>query len=161
MLRAIDLRVLRLLRTHGHSPPVERAVLRFSRTGEHAGLWLVLAVLGAIVHPRRRRVYVGAIRAVVLTNLVNIVAKRFAKRTRPFLEDLPALSPTLSSLSYPSAHASTSFAGAHALSRALPSVPLYATAAAMAVSRPYLGVHYPSDIVAGAMLGLGVARFVE
>jgi len=161
VLRAIDLRVLRLLRTHGHSPPVERAVLRFSRTGEHAGLWLVLAVLGAIVHPRRRRVYVGAIRAVVLTNLVNIVAKRFAKRTRPFLEDLPALSPTLSSLSYPSAHASTSFAGAHALSRALPSVPLYATAAAMAVSRPYLGVHYPSDIVAGAMLGLGVARFVE
>ncbi|MEJ7718121.1 MAG: phosphatase PAP2 family protein [Thermoleophilaceae bacterium] len=161
MLRAIDLKVLRVLRTHGHSPPVERAVLRFSRTGEHAGLWLVLAVLGAIVHPRRRRVYVGAIRAVVLTNLVNIVAKRFAKRTRPFLEDLPALSPTLSSLSYPSAHASTSFAGAHALSRALPSVPLYATAAAMAVSRPYLGVHYPSDIVAGAMLGLGVARFVE
>ena len=161
MLRAIDLKVLRVLRTHGHSPPVERAVLRFSRTGEHAGLWLVVAVLGAIVHPRRRRVYVGAIRAVVLTNLVNIVAKRFAKRTRPFLEDLPALSPTLSSLSYPSAHASTSFAGAHALSRALPSVPLYATAAAMAVSRPYLGVHYPSDIVAGAMLGLGVARFVE
>lgn len=161
MLRAIDLRVLRLLRTHGHSPPVERAVLRFSRTGEHAGLWLVLAVLGAILHPSRRRVYVGAIRAVVLTNLVNIVAKRFAKRTRPFLEDLPALSPTLSSLSYPSAHASTSFAGAHALSRALPSVPLYATATAMAVSRPYLGVHYPSDIAAGAMLGLGVARFVE
>lgn len=161
MLRAIDLRVLRLLRTHGHSPPVERAVLRFSRTGEHAGLWLMLAVLGAILHPPRRRVYVGAIRAVVLTNLVNIVAKRFAKRTRPFLEDLPALSPTLSSLSYPSAHASTSFAGAHALSRALPSVPLYATATAMAVSRPYLGVHYPSDIAAGAMLGLGVARFVE
>jgi len=159
--RTIDLWVLRLLRTHGHSPPVEQTVLRFSRTGEHAGLWLALALLGAIAHPRRRRVYVGAVRAVVLTNLINIVAKRFVKRTRPFLEDLPALSPTLSSLSYPSAHASTSFAGAHSLSRVLPTVPLYATATAMALSRPYLGVHYPSDVVAGAMLGLGVARLVE
>ncbi len=157
----MDLWVLRLLRTHGHDAQLERAVLRFSRTGEHAALWIAIALLGALLDGRRRRVYVGTVRAVVLTNLINIVAKRSVRRTRPFLEGLPALSPTLSSLSYPSAHASTSFAGAHALSRALPAASLYATATAMALSRPYLGVHYPSDVVAGAMLGLGVARLVE
>ena len=44
------------------------------------------------------------------------------------------------------------------LSAALPPAPLYALAGAMALSRPYLGVHYPSDIVAGALLGDAVAR---
>ena len=37
-------------------------------------------------------------------------------------------------------------------------MPLYALATAMALSRPYLGVHYPSDIAAGALLGDAVAR---
>ena len=51
--------------------------------------------------------------------------------------------------------------GARALSAAgLPAAPLYAVAVAMALSRPYLGVHYPSDILAGAALGDAVARFM-
>jgi membrane-associated phospholipid phosphatase len=83
------------------------------------------------------------------------------RRARPVLEEeLPALVPTLSGRSYPSAHSSTSFAAAGALSRALPAPPLYAAAAAMALSRPYLGVHYPSDIVAGALLGRALERLL-
>jgi undecaprenyl-diphosphatase len=64
-------------------------------------------------------------------------------------------------LSYPSAHASTSFAGARALAAAWPAAPLYALATAMAVSRPYIGVHYPSDVVAGAALGSAIAALVD
>jgi membrane-associated phospholipid phosphatase len=74
------------------------------------------------------------------------------------MDGLPPLVPTGSDISYPSAHASTSFAGARALARAWPGTPLYAAAAAMALSRPYVGVHYPSDIVAGALLGVAVAE---
>ena len=74
------------------------------------------------------------------------------------LEGLPALTTTMSGRSYPSAHASTSFAAARVLSGPLPAAPLYALATAMALSRPYLGVHYPSDIAAGALLGDAVAR---
>jgi membrane-associated phospholipid phosphatase len=161
VLRELDLRLLRLLRTRGHAQPWEALVVRYSRLGEHAFLWLLIAAVGALVDSRRRRLYLRAARAIVITNLINIVAKRFVRRTRPFLEDLPALSPTLSSLSYPSAHASTSFAAAHALSRTMPTVPLYVAASVMSLSRPYIGVHYPSDVAAGALLGTAVARLAE
>jgi membrane-associated phospholipid phosphatase len=46
------------------------------------------------------------------------------------------------------------------LCEALPCAPLYALAVAMGVSRPYVGVHYPSDVVAGAVLGDAVAKLV-
>ena len=65
---------------------------------------------------------------------------------------------TLSNRSYPSAHATTSAAGARMLSPLLPPGALYALATVLALSRPYLGVHYPSDTLAGAALGVAVAE---
>jgi undecaprenyl-diphosphatase len=60
---------------------------------------------------------------------------------------------TPTGLSFPSSHSTSSFAAASAYGRLLPRVPLYAAASAMALSRLYLGVHYPSDVAAGAALG--------
>lgn len=82
------------------------------------------------------------------------------RRRRPRLPDLPPLSDTVTELSYPSAHAATSFAAARSLSPVLPAAAVYPIAAAMALSRLYLGVHYPSDSLAGAALGEAVARLV-
>ena len=67
----------------------------------------------------------------------------------------------MSNRSYPSAHATTSVAGARMLSPLLPAAPLYALAAVLALSRPYLGVHYPSDTLAGAALGAAVAELSQ
>lgn len=160
MLRALDLRLFRLLRTRGHAPVAELCVLRFTRLGEHGMLWLVIAAAGAALDDHQRPVYLRAVRAVVATYLANTAVKVLVRRARPLLEDLPALAPTYSTRSYPSAHSSMSFAGARVLSDALPAGGLYGAASAMALSRPYVGVHYPSDVVAGAVLGMVVADLV-
>ncbi len=155
-LKAVDLAALRLLRTRGHAPIAEYAVIRFSRLGDHATLWLVLSALGALVGPERE-VYRRAARIVAAMLALNYATKLAIRRARPLLEDLPPLSPTRSSLSYPSAHASTSFAGARVLSEVLPPRLVYGLAAAICLSRPYLGIHYPSDVLAGAAYGTVVA----
>jgi membrane-associated phospholipid phosphatase len=160
VLAALDRRLLRFLRTHGHWPELERAALLYARAGENGLLWHVLAAAGAALHRRRRPVYLRAARVTLLTLLANTVVKALVRRARPVLEELPALSPTLYGRSYPSAHASTSFAAAGALSQALPRGPLYAAAFLMALTRPYIGVHYPSDVIAGAIFGRAVERLL-
>jgi membrane-associated phospholipid phosphatase len=88
---------------------------------------------------------------------LNYVVKLLVRRPRPELPGLPPLTPTVSRLSFPSAHATTSFAAARAYRGLVPGVAVYGAAALFAVSRPYLGVHYPSDVLAGAALGTLVA----
>ena len=159
MLRALDLGLLRLLRTRGHRPPaLERAVLAFSRSGEHGALWQGVCVVGWVLDPPRRGLYRAAVGTVVRAYLANIALKYLVRRRRPVLGGLPPLTSTVTGLAYPSAHSTTSFAAARVLTRELPPGPLYAMAAAMALSRLYAGVHYPSDILAGALFGTAVAE---
>jgi undecaprenyl-diphosphatase len=89
---------------------------------------------------------------------INQVIKFAVRRRRPELPGLPPLSATVSRLSFPSAHATTSFAAARAYRGLAPSPLLYAAAVGLALTRPYLGVHYPSDVLAGALLGTAIAE---
>ena len=147
-----DLRLYRLVRSAARPPALE-PIGRFSRLGEHAAVWVVLGLAGMAVDRPRRRRWARALASVVGTYLLNTAIKGVFRRARPAFDDLPALIATPTALSFPSAHASSSFAAARAYSTLLPAAPLYATAAAMGLSRVYLGVHYPTDIAAGALLG--------
>ena len=94
----------------------------------------------------------------LITNVVTSAIKLGVGRDRPPFVD-PEPEPLVGvpeTASFPSGHASTSFACATVLARAAPrfTVPLYALAAAVAFSRVYVGVHYPLDALAGAVLGV-------
>lgn len=108
--------------------------------------------------PARRRGWGRGLRVVLASYALNYAVKITVRRPRPELERLPPLTPTVSRLSFPSAHATTSFAAARAYRRVASPVPLYAAAAVFALSRSYLGVHYPSDVLAGAALGTVLAE---
>jgi membrane-associated phospholipid phosphatase len=150
-----DQAVLRALRTRGHFEPLETAMKAVGVAGEHAAVWAVIGALGAAVDDRRRDRWLAAAAAGPAAVGVNFLVKVGTGRKRPLIEDHPPLARAPTKLSFPSAHATSSVAGATALGRVEPRLrpAVFVLAAAICVGRPYLGMHYPSDVLAGAVLG--------
>jgi undecaprenyl-diphosphatase len=152
-LNAADLAAYRAVRSLATDQRQVAAVRRFSRLGEHGAVWLALGAGGAVVDAARRPRWTRATVTVGAAYLTSTAVKLAIGRRRPVVEDLPQLMATPTGLSFPSSHSTSSFAAARAFGTLLPPATLYAAAVPMALSRLYLGVHYPSDILAGAALG--------
>jgi undecaprenyl-diphosphatase len=117
----------------------------------------VLAILW-----RRPQPFLLVTATAITMSVLNTLVKYAVQRDRPpaiILDPKPLMEvPTTSS--FPSGHTSTSFACAYVISRLAPrlTVPVFVLAALIGFSRVYVGVHYPLDVVAGAIFGLIVAR---
>jgi membrane-associated phospholipid phosphatase len=153
---AVDLALYRRVRLLAHTPETVTWVRRYSHLGEHGALWLLGGSAAALVDRPRRRRWLRATAAVGAAYVTSTSIKLAVGRQRPAIEDLPHLMATPTGLSFPSTHTASSFAAARAFSALVPGPPLQVAAAAMALSRLYLGVHYPSDVAAGAALGAAI-----
>jgi undecaprenyl-diphosphatase len=142
-------------------PGVLPAATALSHFGEHAQGWLALAALGAVAQPSKRRAYLAAGAGAVVAHAAAIAIKMVVGRPRPSHPDIAVNVSTPSQLSFPSAHATSSTAAAILLGKAsgLP-VPALAIPP-MVLSRLVVGVHYPSDVAAGVLVGAAVAKGVE
>jgi undecaprenyl-diphosphatase len=132
-----------------------------SYVGSFGLIWLLIAVAISGFSWSRPWLWTRVGVAILVAEGVSAALKEWFDRGRPPLSnpdpeplvDLPATH------SFPSGHATVSFACATVLALAVPRlrVPLYALATLISLSRVYVGVHYPLDVLAGAALGVGIA----
>lgn len=154
---AAEVRMLEAVQGALGRPPVVRVARGMSHFGEHAAGWLAMGAIGALVDRRRRREWIAATAAVAVAHGASVGVKRVVRRPRPDDPRVHVHVGTPSRLSFPSAHA-TSTTAAAVLFGALLRKPLAAALVpSMAVSRMVLGVHYPTDVLAGSALGAAVA----
>ena len=121
-------------------------IFRFITTLGNAGvIWIVLSV-GLLIPKKTRRVGALALVSLVFSALIdNVILKNVVARTRPYevIEGLTSLVGVQKDYSFPSGHTGSAFAAA----------------VVMGLSRLYVGVHYPSDVLGGALIGTGIALF--
>jgi membrane-associated phospholipid phosphatase len=138
-------------------PPVVRAARGMSLFGEHAAGWLAIGAVGALVDRKRRGEWITAAAGVAVAHGASIAVKRVVRRPRPTDPGVQVLVGTPSKLSFPSSHA-TSTTTAAVLYGGLTGRKLTPVLVPpMLVSRLVLGVHYPSDVGFGSVLGGAVA----
>lgn len=140
-------------------------IFKFITTLGNAGvIWIVLSV-GLLIPKKTRRVGVLALVSLLFSALIdNVILKNVVARTRPYdvIEGLTSLVGAQKDYSFPSGHTSSAFAAAGVMFRGLPKkfgIPILVFACLMGLSRLYVGVHYPSDVLGGALIGTGIALF--
>jgi membrane-associated phospholipid phosphatase len=148
------------------TPVLDRAMARLSHAANYSRLSLASAAVLAATGGRtgRRAAAQGLAAIAVTSSVVNLVAKPLGGRRRPDRagQAVPVARhvPMPASTSFPSGHAAAAFAFAAGVGRVLPpaGIPLHGLAALVAYSRVHTGVHYPGDVIAGALIGTTLAQ---
>lgn len=148
------------------TPTLDRALGRLSRAADYSRLWLGSgALLALLAGPDGRQAAALGLGSVAVTaTVVNVGMKPLGRRRRPDREavGVPTVRhvPAPASSSFPSGHSAAAFAFATGVGHTLPyaAVPIRVLAALVAYSRVHTGVHYPGDVLVGALIGAAIAQ---
>lgn len=145
-------------------PVLDEIMIAVSRLGDKGFIWIAIGVLFLLFGLKnkkwRSRGFLVLFSLAVNFLACNVILKPLIDRTRPYyVLDYTPLIPPVGDPSFPSGHTSASFAAAtaiYAINRKW-GIVAYIFAAVMGFSRLYLGVHFPTDVLAGALLGVAAS----
>lgn len=160
LIMSIDKSILDFIAKYLQSPLLDKIMPFISKLGNMGMIWIIISII-FIVSKKYRKAGILAICSLLITSLLGeALLKNIIARPRPFvgMPNIELLIPKPSSYSFPSGHAASSFAVVGAFAKIIDNkriiIPLVLLACAIAFSRLYLMVHYPSDILGGIVLGL-------
>jgi len=137
-------------------------LLAITKLGDKGFIWIFISILLLCFKPTRKTGITAIVALLLSLCVINLTLKHLVARTRPFdmIEALVPLVERPKDFSFPSGHSGSSFAAAGVFVRELPKwagIPLFLLALLISVSRLYVGVHYPSDVIVGIGIGWGLS----
>ena len=165
MIQQLDAQIILWIQEHVVCDGLNAPMLFISKMGNAGWFWILLGILMLLYGIKNRkfaRCGLTLLLCLGTTALVcNVTLKPMVGRMRPYdLLGFSILVPPLADFSFPSGHTSSSVAAAtaiYAMNRKW-GIVAYVFAVLMGISRLYLGVHFPTDVLAGAVIGFVMAR---
>ena len=148
------------------NPILDNIMIFITSLGNGGMIWIAATILLLIPKKTRKAGVMSAVALLGSLIINNNIVKNIVQRPRPFVTfaDLQIIIPTPSEFSFPSGHTSSSFAAAAVFYRHLPKklgIPSVILAGLIGFSRLYVGVHYPTDVIAGVLMGILLSYLAE
>ena len=148
------------------NPILDNLMIFITSLGNGGMIWIVATIVLLIPKKTRKAGIMSAVALLGSLIINNNIVKNIVQRPRPFVTftDLQIIIPTPSEFSFPSGHTSSSFAAAAVFYRHLPKklgLPSVILAGLIGFSRLYVGVHYPTDVIAGVLMGILLSYLAE
>lgn len=166
----LDASILLYIQESIRNPVLTPYVKVITTLGNGGAIWVLLTLIMLLI-PKTRRIGCIMVLSLIGTLLINnMLIKNLVARTRPYevIGGLTYLIPKPREYSFPSGHAGSSFSAAWVMFRQLPKrygVPALILAILISLSRLYVGVHYPSDVlfgmISGTLISLAAETIVE
>lgn len=154
----LDQTILFVIQTNFHIQILDKVMILFTAAGDKGLIWILISLV-LLINKKTRFIGIVTLGALILSTIMGEgILKHIIQRPRPYV-DFPSfhlLVDKSTTYSFPSGHTTSSFASAYVLSKYLKkySPLIWIVAIAIAFSRLYLFMHYPSDVIAGMVLGL-------
>jgi len=162
----LDTNILIMIQDHMRNPILTPIFKLITMLGNGGLIWILLIAIMLCFKKTRTLGFLSLLTLILSFIINNVLLKNIVERIRPFnmIPNLHALITNPTDFSFPSGHTASSFAVAGTIflygNRKYGILALM-FAVAIGFSRLYLGVHYPSDVLFGAVLGFGISYFVS